>query len=169
MVTAKFMTRWWFQAFFIFTPIWGRFPFWLIFFKGVGSTTNQKFMIFFPGKKVPMIFPRLTWDYRSFLTKRPGWAHPYPTWTNPDIPGLGIAFCAKPKVSGGERRGGSEIGIPKFFCWEYIHPCFGRGFLLYILPVGYVFFRNLHEWSWSICLLLLNRTNSWERNLHGFS
>ena len=26
---------WWFQIFFIFTPIWGRFPFWLIFFKGV--------------------------------------------------------------------------------------------------------------------------------------
>ena len=26
--------------FFIFTPIWGRFPFWLIFFKGIGSTTN---------------------------------------------------------------------------------------------------------------------------------
>ena len=35
---------WWFQIFFIFTPIWpiwGRFPFWLIFFKGV-ETTNQK-------------------------------------------------------------------------------------------------------------------------------
>ena len=29
----------WFQIFFIFTPIWGRFPFWLIFFKGV-ETTN---------------------------------------------------------------------------------------------------------------------------------
>ena len=32
-------TRWWFQIFFIFTPIWGRFPFWLIFFKWV-ETTN---------------------------------------------------------------------------------------------------------------------------------
>ena len=30
---------WWFQIFFIFIPIWGRFPFWLIFFKGV-ETTN---------------------------------------------------------------------------------------------------------------------------------
>ena len=38
--TPQKMTRWWFQAFFIFTPIWGRFPFWLIFFKGV-ETTNQ--------------------------------------------------------------------------------------------------------------------------------
>ena len=33
-------TGWWFQIFLIFTPIWGRFPFWLIFFKGV-TTTNQ--------------------------------------------------------------------------------------------------------------------------------
>ena len=31
--------RWWFQIFFIFTPIWGRFPFWLTFFKWV-ETTN---------------------------------------------------------------------------------------------------------------------------------
>ena len=34
-------TRWWFQICFIFTPIWGRFPFWQIFFKWV-ETTNQK-------------------------------------------------------------------------------------------------------------------------------
>ena len=26
-------SRWWFQIFFIFTPIWGRFPIWLILFK----------------------------------------------------------------------------------------------------------------------------------------
>ena len=31
--------RWWFQRFFIFTPIWGRFPFWLIFFRWV-ETSN---------------------------------------------------------------------------------------------------------------------------------
>ncbi len=33
--------RWWFQIFFMFTPTWGRFPIWLIFFRWVGSTTNQ--------------------------------------------------------------------------------------------------------------------------------
>ena len=33
-------TGWWFQIFFIFTPIWGRFPIWLIFFKWI-ETTNQ--------------------------------------------------------------------------------------------------------------------------------
>ena len=36
----KACTRWWFQTFFFFIPIWGRFPFWLIFFKWV-ETTNQ--------------------------------------------------------------------------------------------------------------------------------
>ena len=40
MTRCNASTRWWFQRFFIFTPIWGRFPFWLIFFKGV-ETTNQ--------------------------------------------------------------------------------------------------------------------------------
>ena len=34
------ITSWWFQIFLIFTPNWGRFPFWLIFFKGV-ETTKQ--------------------------------------------------------------------------------------------------------------------------------
>ena len=33
-------SRWWFQIFFIFTPICRRFPCWLILFKGV-ETTNQ--------------------------------------------------------------------------------------------------------------------------------
>ena len=32
-------SRWWFQICFIFTPTWGRFPCWLIFFKEV-ETTN---------------------------------------------------------------------------------------------------------------------------------
>ena len=34
------ITRWWFQIFFMFTPIWGRFPFWLIFLRWV-ETTKQ--------------------------------------------------------------------------------------------------------------------------------
>ena len=37
---SKWLSRWWFQIFYIFIPTWGRFPFWLIFFKGV-ETTNQ--------------------------------------------------------------------------------------------------------------------------------
>ena len=33
-------SRWWFQRFVIFNPIWGRFPFWLIFFKGMKPPTR---------------------------------------------------------------------------------------------------------------------------------
>ena len=49
-------SRWWFQIFFIFTPTWGRFSIWLIFFKWV-ETTNQKWIFrclaeaWFAGKK----------------------------------------------------------------------------------------------------------------------
>ena len=35
------VSRWRFQIFFIFIPIWGRFPFLLIFFQWVGSTTHR--------------------------------------------------------------------------------------------------------------------------------
>ncbi len=35
----EYYSRWWFQIFFIFTPIWGRFPFWLICFKWAETTT----------------------------------------------------------------------------------------------------------------------------------
>ena len=47
MLAFQIFSGWWFQIFFIFTPIWGRFPFWLIFFKWVGSTTNQFLFFFF--------------------------------------------------------------------------------------------------------------------------
>ena len=33
-------SRWWFQTVFVFIPIWGNDPIWLIFFRWVGSTTN---------------------------------------------------------------------------------------------------------------------------------
>ena len=34
------LTRWWFHIFFLFTPIWGRFPIWLVFVRWV-ETTNR--------------------------------------------------------------------------------------------------------------------------------
>ena len=40
----KQQTGWWFQIFFIFTPTWGRFQIWLIFFKWV-ETTNQQIVL----------------------------------------------------------------------------------------------------------------------------
>ena len=35
-------TRWWFQRFFNFTPIWGNDPIWLIFFKWVAQPPTRK-------------------------------------------------------------------------------------------------------------------------------
>ena len=39
-IQIKWVPAWWFQICFIFIPIWGRFPFWLIFLRWV-ETTNQ--------------------------------------------------------------------------------------------------------------------------------
>ena len=54
------LSRWWFPIFFMFTPTWGRFPIWLIFFKWV-ETNNQLFfaiflLIFPPLKPVLVLF-----------------------------------------------------------------------------------------------------------------
>ena len=42
-----FMTRWWFQIFFIFIPTWGDDPIWLIFFKWVETTNQMNFLFFY--------------------------------------------------------------------------------------------------------------------------
>ena len=47
------------KCFIIFIPIWGRFPFWLIFFKGV-ETTNQKTLVRFR-EKIPKIAAAFSW------------------------------------------------------------------------------------------------------------
>ena len=84
---GRIYTSWWFQICFIFTPIWGRFPFWLIFFKGVGSTTNQKSkgppFCFLPRFGSLQVFVR---TYRSWWRAwRPKsatapWKVKYPRW-----------------------------------------------------------------------------------------
>ena len=74
-------SRWWFQFFFIFTPIWGRFPFWLIFFRLVGSTTNQKkswFNLRKNKKKHPEQNPRKTEVSEAFSS----WVHVSGEWTH---------------------------------------------------------------------------------------
>ena len=57
--TCTIMTRWWFQIFFIFTPICGRFPFWLynIFQMGWNHQLDkhQPFMY------VNLPVPRMVW------------------------------------------------------------------------------------------------------------
>ena len=65
-------SRWWFQTFFIFTPIWGRFPIWLIFFKWV-ETTNQS------RKKKDLRIK----EYReNFLHQNSRWSWRVPNWWN---------------------------------------------------------------------------------------
>ena len=61
------LSRWWFQIFLILTPIWGRFPFWLIFFKGV-ETTNQLFM--FSSRQNHVKRPS-QWKKRNCTWKKP--------------------------------------------------------------------------------------------------
>ena len=48
-INSIMSSGWWYQTFFSFTPTWGRFPFWLIFFRRVGSTTNQSSVFLEPG------------------------------------------------------------------------------------------------------------------------
>ena len=45
---AIFYPGWWFQLFFIFTPIWGRFTIWLIFFRWVETTNQYRLYHHFP-------------------------------------------------------------------------------------------------------------------------
>ena len=60
--------RWWFQAFFMFIPIWGRFPFWLIFFKWVETNQITKQRIhpigptFFPRFLLGFLRPKASWE-----------------------------------------------------------------------------------------------------------
>ena len=72
-LTGIIITRWWFQIFFIFTPIWGRVPFWLISLKWV-ETTNQIGWHPFLGK-APMAppmnsFPPMAPPLISFVEKK---------------------------------------------------------------------------------------------------
>ena len=41
-------TRWWFQRFFMFSPTWGRFPIWLVFFRLVEATNQSSFVRLLP-------------------------------------------------------------------------------------------------------------------------
>ena len=87
------MTRWLFQISFIFTPTWGRFPFWLICFRSV-ETTNQMSCVAKPlpvksGHQEAFMFTPL-----KKLT--PGtWKKPLgkgETSTNPSILGFHVSF-----------------------------------------------------------------------------
>ena len=61
--------RWWFQIFLIFNPILGRFPIWLIFFKGV-ETTNQYGYLYYAHHRVLQAALFLV---ASFFGWKPSW------------------------------------------------------------------------------------------------
>ncbi len=64
-------TRWWFQIFYIFTPIWGRFPFWLIFFKG---GWNHQLATVWENDSETSALLLCSWEFKVLLMKRTtGW------------------------------------------------------------------------------------------------
>ena len=77
LLVDESFSGWWFQIFYIFTPIWGRFPIWLIFLRWV-DTTNQFFsdVVFFAPKRLGFktVLPGLTsacpWNLRSVFCKQ---------------------------------------------------------------------------------------------------
>ena len=78
-------TKWWFQIFFMFTPIWGRFPIWLIFFKRVESTNRFTFDSSTWNSTLKSWPEVVTWDHDldpgSFRPKRKEWNSVTPiTW-----------------------------------------------------------------------------------------
>ena len=59
VMTLLWNSRWWFQIFVIFTPIWGWF---LIFFKGVGSTTDRmNLLLWCFWRFLCVFFPNIKW------------------------------------------------------------------------------------------------------------
>ena len=64
----SWVTRWWFQTCFIFTPIWGRFPIWLIFFRWVETTKPVMFGSFFVSFTIEIV---VVWVLAIFQ-KHPG-------------------------------------------------------------------------------------------------
>ena len=69
MFIPQFSCRWWFQISFIFIPIWGRFPIWLICFKGV-ETTNQSFSDNMNLPKRAVDYPGFWWIWRFYESPR---------------------------------------------------------------------------------------------------
>ena len=73
------LSRWWFQRFFILTPIWGGFPFWLIFFRWVETTNRERsyarFLIIIwrlPSRELKKS-PPFKWHFESMIFLFPRW------------------------------------------------------------------------------------------------
>ena len=104
--------RWWFQIFFMFTPIWGRFPIWLIFFKRV-ETTNQITFDSSTWNSTLKSWPEVVTWKGSFRPNRKEWnsVTPITWWTC--RPMVSWIWLSK-KNTRGRKRTGSE-GYNKLF------------------------------------------------------
>ncbi len=88
-------SRWWFQIFFIFTSIWGRFPFWLIFFR---SGWNHQPVFLFQQLGVISLIPppsalsaqRPTWTTSTWSWTHPNRARPASQVSRPSLPKLEV-------------------------------------------------------------------------------
>ena len=126
----KYYSGWWFQTFFFFTPTWGRFPNWLIFFRWV-ETNNQY-----------SIWPHnMTNTHYSYLPKNPN-----------GTPYFGKIRPIKLKGVNSPSPRGRSLGS-RFVYGQYTSCCSSLFVLQTINPNG---FKNgwLHRfvppnfWSW---------------------
>ena len=65
------LSRWWFQIFFIFTPIWGRCPIWLIFFRWVETTNQLSLLVLNCGSSSSSLWSLSWWWYQALLYHNP--------------------------------------------------------------------------------------------------
>ena len=76
LIPVRSLTRWWFQIFCMFIPIWGRFPTWLIFSDGLKPSTSKRIAFVrgvFSGSEELGILGNYTGKI----------GNPHPPWTSP--------------------------------------------------------------------------------------
>ena len=119
-----YLTRRWFQIFFMFTPIWGRFPIRLIFFKGVETTNYLRLFLRFSE-----ILFQIGWKNHCYYLKMLGdlWKGEgfSSFWKTPPREALffrdDYPMTTTTKKQGGHRvvnfQGSPSQGVPQFSLW----------------------------------------------------
>ena len=136
-------TRWWFQIFFMFTPIWGRFPIWLIFFKRV-ETTNQFTFDSSTWNSTLKSWPEVvTWDHGRVLSVRKG--RNETQWhllLGGHVDRWCLGFGFQKKITRGRKRTGSKGYNKLFLLFENKYYHF---FCLFHFWLSSTFFINKYE------------------------
>ena len=166
------MTGWWFQTFFIFTRIWGRFPFWPIFFKWVETTNLMIFwslgvvflatlelshVRFFPENWGPgaRFFLHLMWSLcptwsvhipvHESRSGRPLNHHKY-VWERTDSPALGLVKLLH-EIHEKDKMDAKHPprGLPESFLFSRKWPTLQKSTWL---NLGFIHFLTPHAHSW---------------------